>query len=59
MSTAVGFSEIEDNSVTVTPLTGLYTPKTDEEAFAIAWGIYNDKARQKRNYYDEGFFGKF
>jgi hypothetical protein len=32
--------------------------KTDEEAFAIAWGIYNDKARQKRNYYDEGFFGK-
>jgi len=30
MSTAVGFSEIEDNSVTVTPLTGLYTPKTDD-----------------------------
>jgi len=30
MSTAVGFSEIEDNSVTVTPLTGLYTPKVDD-----------------------------
>jgi len=30
MSTAVGFSEIEDNSVTVSPLTGLYTPKTDD-----------------------------
>jgi len=30
MSTAVGFSEIEDNSVTVAPLTGLYTPKTDD-----------------------------
>ena len=30
MSTAVGFSEIEDNLVTVTPLTGLYTPKTDD-----------------------------
>ena len=30
MSTAVGFSEIKDNSVTVTPLTGLYTPKTDD-----------------------------
>ena len=24
MSTAIGFSEIKDNSVTVTPLTGLY-----------------------------------
>ena len=30
MSTAIGFSEIEDNLVTVTPLTGLYTPKTDD-----------------------------
>ena len=30
MSTAVGFSEIEDNSVIVAPLTGLYTPKTDD-----------------------------
>ena len=30
MSTAIGFSEIKDNLVTVTPLTGLYTPKTDE-----------------------------
>jgi len=30
MSTAVGFSEIEDNLVTVSPLTGLYTPKTDD-----------------------------
>jgi len=30
MSTAVGFSEIKDNLVTVTPLTGLYTPKTDD-----------------------------
>jgi len=30
MSTAVGFSEIKDNSVTVAPLTGLYTPKTDD-----------------------------
>jgi len=30
MSTAVGFSEIEDNSVTVAPLTGLYAPKTDD-----------------------------
>ena len=29
-STAVGFSEIKDSSVTVTPLTGLYTPKTDD-----------------------------
>ena len=30
MSTAIGFSEIKDNLVTVTPLTGLYTPKTDD-----------------------------
>ena len=30
MSTAIGFSEIKDDSVTVTPLTGLYTPKTDD-----------------------------
>ena len=30
MSTAIGFSEIEDNLVNVTPLTGLYTPKTDD-----------------------------
>jgi len=30
MSTAVGFSDIEDSSVTVTPLTGLYTPKSDD-----------------------------
>ena len=30
MSTAIGFSEIQDNLVTVTPLTGLYTPKTDD-----------------------------
>jgi exosome complex component RRP4 len=30
MSTAVGFSEIQDDLVTVTPLTGLYTPKTDD-----------------------------
>jgi len=30
MSTAAGFSEIKDDLVTVTPLTGLYTPKTDD-----------------------------
>ena len=30
MSTAVGFSKIKDDLVTVTPLTGLYTPKTDD-----------------------------
>ena len=30
MSTAIGFSEIKDNLVNVTPLTGLYTPKTDD-----------------------------
>jgi len=30
MSTAVGFSEIKDNSVTVAPLIGLYTTKTDD-----------------------------
>ena len=30
MSTATGFSEIKDDLVTVTPLTGLYTPKTDD-----------------------------
>jgi len=30
MSTAVGFSEIEDYSVSVAPLTGLYTPITDD-----------------------------
>ena len=30
MSTAIGFSEITDDLVTVTPLTGLYTPKTDD-----------------------------
>jgi len=30
MSTAIGFSEIKDNLVTVTPLIGLYTPKTDD-----------------------------
>jgi len=30
MSTSIGFSEIKDDLVTVTPLTGLYTPKTDD-----------------------------
>jgi exosome complex component RRP4 len=30
MSTAIGFSEIKDDFVTVTPLAGLYTPKTDD-----------------------------
>ena len=30
ISTAIGFSEIKDDLVTVTPLTGLYTPKTDD-----------------------------
>jgi len=30
VSTAIGFSEIKDDLVTVTPLTGLYTPKTDD-----------------------------
>ena len=30
MSTAIGFSEIKDNLVTVTSLTGFYAPKTDD-----------------------------
>ena len=30
ISTATGFSEIKDDLVTVIPLTGLYTPKTDD-----------------------------
>ena len=30
ISTAVGFSEIKDNLVTVTPLTGFYSPKIDD-----------------------------
>ena len=30
ISTAIGFSEIQDNLVTVIPSTGLYTPKTDD-----------------------------
>jgi exosome complex component RRP4 len=30
ISTATGFSEIKDDLVTVTPLTGLYTPKIDD-----------------------------
>jgi len=30
VSTAIGFSEIKDDLVTVTPLIGLYTPKTDD-----------------------------
>ena len=30
ISTATGYSEIKDDLVTVTPLTGLYTPKTDD-----------------------------
>ena len=30
MSTAIGFSEIKDDLVTVSPLTGLYTPKVDD-----------------------------
>ena len=30
MSTAIGFSDIKDDLVTVTPLAGLYTPKTDD-----------------------------
>jgi len=30
MSTAIGFSEIKDDLVTVTSLIGLYTPKTDD-----------------------------
>ena len=30
MSTAIGFSEVKDNLITVSPLTGLYTPKPDD-----------------------------
>jgi len=30
VSTAIGFSEIKDDLVTVTPLIGLYNPKTDD-----------------------------
>ena len=30
VSTAIGFSKIQDDLITVTPLTGLYTPKTDD-----------------------------
>ena len=30
MSTTIGFSEINDNLVTVTPLTGFYNSKTDD-----------------------------
>ena len=30
MSTAIGFSKIKDDLVTVIPLAGLYTPKTDD-----------------------------
>ena len=30
VSTAIGFSEIKDNLVTVTPLTGFYSPKIDD-----------------------------
>ena len=30
ISTAIGFSEIKDDMGAVTPLTGLYTPKTDD-----------------------------
>ena len=30
MSTAIGFSQIKDDLVTVSPLTGLYTPKIDD-----------------------------
>ena len=30
LSTAIGFSEINDDSVTVTPLTGFYSPNTDD-----------------------------
>ena len=46
MSTAIGFSEIKDDLVTVTPLTGLYTPKTDDLVIgkivshnALSWEI--------------------
>jgi len=46
MSTAIGFSEIKDDLVTVTPLTGLYTPKTDDLVVgkivshnAISWEV--------------------
>ena len=30
VSTAIGFSKIQDDLITVTPLAGLYTPKTDD-----------------------------
>ena len=30
LSTAIGFSEINDDLVTVTPLTGFYSPSTDD-----------------------------
>ncbi len=46
VSTAIGFSEIKDDLVTVTPLTGLYTPKTDDLVIgkivshnALSWGV--------------------
>ena len=46
ISTATGFSEIKDDLVTVTPLTGLYTPKTDDLVIgkivshnALSWEI--------------------
>ena len=46
MSTATGFSEIKDDLVTVTPLTGLYTPKTDDLVIgkivshnALSWAV--------------------
>jgi len=46
MSTAIGFSEIKDDLVTVTPLIGLYTPKTDDLVIgkivshnAVSWEV--------------------
>jgi len=46
MSTAIGFSEIKDDLVTVTPLIGLYTPKTDDLVIgkivshsALSWDV--------------------
>ena len=46
LSTAIGFSEINDDLITVNPLVGLYTPKTDDLVIgkvvshnALSWEI--------------------
>ena len=61
LSTAIGFSEINDDLVTVTPLTGFYSPGTDDLVVgkvishnALSWEVkinwYFEKRRMAKRW---------